>query len=165
MSRPVPWAKITASAPYVSLIVVEALLDCVQSLVPADPLELTLTALPYPLQGMGEALGMIDVLGKGQQPSAEPALVVGVVLVPLHLDQPAVLHDELEAAAAVTAGARRPGGRPDNTLRQCNAPFLGSSQSLTMEEGRKGGGLRLPTEPPFRSSSFSRMSLSLSECL
>ena len=100
--------------PVLLLDVVEALLDGVQGLVPADALELALAALPHPLQRMGEALGVIDVLGERQSPRAQAALVVGVVFVALHLDQAAVLDVELDAAAAVTAGTGRPGGRPYN---------------------------------------------------
>ena len=65
-----------------------------------------LTPLPHSLQGMGEAVGVIDVLGEGQRPGAQAAVAVGVVFVPLHLDQSAVLHVELETAAPVTARAR-----------------------------------------------------------
>ena len=39
MSRPVPWAKMTASAPYFSLISLKRCFDRIQGLVPADALE------------------------------------------------------------------------------------------------------------------------------
>ena len=134
MSRPGSLGEDDGFRPVLVLDLVEALFDGVQSLVPGDALERALAALPHPLHGVSEALGMIDVLGEGQSPRAEAALVVGVVFVALHLDQPAVLDIELEAATPMAAG---PGDQAvDLTSARDNATsFLRGGQKTAIEEG------------------------------
>ena len=85
MSLPVPWAKTTASGPYFSLDLVHTALAGVVGLVPGDGLEFAFPTRPHPLEGPGDAVGMVHVLGERQDPRAGTPLVEGMVFIPLHL--------------------------------------------------------------------------------
>ena len=81
------------------------------SLVPGDGLEFAFATLPHPLQGPGDAVGMIHVLSERQDPRAGTPLVEGMVFIPLHPQQATILDVEFLAAPAMTSGTGRPGGR------------------------------------------------------
>ncbi len=59
----------------------ESFLYLVQGLVPAYPGEFALAPLSGPFQRMGYPIGMVDVLGQGQQSRAGPSVAEGVPLV------------------------------------------------------------------------------------
>ncbi len=60
-------------SPVSLLDLIETPFHRVQSLVPADALEPALAPLSHPLERVGEAIGVVDVLGEGQAPGAEAA--------------------------------------------------------------------------------------------
>ena len=84
------------------------LLDGVVSLVPADFLPLALAALADALQGLCDAVRVVDILRARQQTRAGAAVVPRMVRVALDLDDLAVLDVKLHAAAAMAAGSGGP---------------------------------------------------------
>ena len=81
----------------------------VEGLVPADRLEFAFAARAHALERPRDAVGVVHVLLEREHARARAALVPGIVLVALDAHELAVLDEKLLPAAAVAAGARRPG--------------------------------------------------------
>ena len=85
------------------------LFDEVKCFVPRNLLPLSLSALPYPLEWMGQPVGVVDILGHRQASSAKTPLIPGMFGVTFDLDELAVLDVGQHPAPTVTAGPGGPG--------------------------------------------------------
>ena len=83
-------------------------LDLIQSLVPGNAGPLALTTGADTAQRILQTVGMISILRHSQRAGAQTTLQEGMALIALNLHQLAVLDVQLNAAAAMAAGATGP---------------------------------------------------------